>query len=162
MKNPYLFFFILIIPFLSNAQDTLKRNVSLLKESLKIDSLVGAVIKNLGEIKDPVNDSCFLLGLFKNINDAGFLMGLHTVKQKNIIFDTSKLGSETSLGYFEFCGYLVFVYGDDFMSEFFASTTTKKKFTFIKPTKQEFVNELKYMYGWDVFYKEGAFFLGVH
>jgi hypothetical protein len=100
--------------------------------------------------------------LFKNKSDVGFISGVHTSNHKEIIFDSRNFAINKNCGYFEFNGYLIFVYGDRFMKEFFNNTNSEKEFTFIKPTTQEAAFEMTHLMSWAVFYENGIFNFGVH
>ncbi|HEY2582917.1 MAG TPA: hypothetical protein VGI43_13975 [Mucilaginibacter sp.] len=136
------------------AQSTFKKSVPLLKESIKIDSLITTTIANLENPKPLENDSCFLLILDKRGFDEGMILCVHTLNHKETIL-RGDLRNNKGLGYFELKGYLVFVYGDTFMNEFFTNTKSKKEFAFSKTTDLGGC-------GWAVFYREGTFNIGVH
>ena len=167
--KPYAMKRSLLIPLLilafslsAPAQNTLKRGVPLLRESPKIDSLIKSVINIPANSKSLEDDSCILLGLFKNKNDAGFIGRLYKLNHKQILLDFSNFGKNRNHGYFEFNGYLIFVYGNDFMKEFFTNTQSKKEFTFINPTTQQLISQMRNSVGSFLFYKDGEFYSGVH
>lgn len=163
MKSYLAILSIIVISLnICQAQDTVRRNVPLLKESIKIDSLILCVIDINKSIKVSENDSCMLLGLFKNNNDAGFIRGIHALNHEHVIFDFEKFRNNHGLGYFEFNGYLIFVYGNEFMSQFFTDTKSKKEFTFVKSKVQDEISVMRNFTNWVVFYKNGEFGCGVH
>jgi len=162
MKTLIFLFILLIASFFCHAQDTTKRNISLLKESSKIDSLINSIISFSEGPKSSKKDSCFVLSLFKTKSDAGFISNVHISNHKQVISDFRPFWKNINCGYFELNGYLIFIYGDSFMKEFFSNTQTKKEFTFIKPTTQEAVLQLNELMSWAVFYKNNTFSWGVH
>lgn len=162
MKVLTTFFALLVIPFISHAQDTLKKSIPLFKQSPKIDSLINSVINHNEGLRVSNKDSCFLLGLYKTKDDAGFISSVKASNHKQIISDFRSFWKNKNCGYFEFKGYLIFVYSDSFMKDFFSKSQSTKEFTFIKPTTQESALELKHSISWAVFYKNNEFRFGVH
>jgi len=163
MKN-YLF---ILFPFIfasivCEAQDTVKRNVPLLKESIKIDSLILSVINIPDYLKAPKNDSCIVLSLSKNDVEK-YIYGAHALNHREIIFDLGgNLIHNKSVGYFEFKGYLIFVYGDAFKNDFFSYTEKKRTFAFVKPKPDDIFPLIRGYMSWAVIYRDGGFNYGVH
>jgi hypothetical protein len=118
------------------AQDTLKMEVPALLESGKIDSLMLGVIKSPENLKAPKNDSCLLLGLNKN-EIFSYIHGIHAMNNRETIFSIGNFENLNNVGCFEVGGYLVFVFGDEMVSKFFANTHQTREFTFIRPTAQQ-------------------------
>jgi hypothetical protein len=142
------------------AQRVVKKSVALLKESPKIDSLMKLILA-IPE-KAAENDSCLLIRLDRNKNDAGSIEGIHTLNHNRVIFDLWNFKDQKDLGCFEFEGYLIFVYGNEFMNDFFTKTGSKKEFDFIKPSVEESVFMIRHFMGWTLFYKNGQFNYEVH
>lgn len=162
MKNYSIIFLLVIALNICQAQDTIKSNIPLLIESSKIDSLISSVINVPEHLKAPKNDSCIVLSLSKN-EVENFIYGAHALDHRSIIVDLGgNLKDKRSLGYFEFSGYLIFAYGDAFMSKFFTYTEAKKEFTFVKPETKNVLSLIKGYMSWAVFYREGRFYYGVH
>jgi hypothetical protein len=163
MKSYLTILSIVIISLnICQAQDTLKKDVRLLKESIKIDSLISSFINANETIKIRENDSCVLLMLQENNDDAGEIQGIRASNHKSIIFGFANFENSKSIGYFEFSGYLVFVYGDSFMNRFFTYTKSKKEFVFIKPTIYDNIFIVQHFLSWTLFYDHGKFREGVH
>ncbi len=155
-----VFVFVVFASNICRAQVTMK-SIPLLKESAKIDSLISSVIapENLKGLK---NGSCILLALNKTKYDAGFVQGIHAIIHKGIVYDYANFNHQKKLGYFEFRGYLIFVYGDSVMNKFFSYTKSRKQFTFIKPTPKQEIFTIHNFMSWALFYREGEFNYGVH
>jgi|SRR6185437_6658766 len=163
MKISVTILFIIFIALNTcSAQDTVTKNLRLLKESVKIDSLISSVIMAPSHLEASKNDSCFLLGLFKSDDDAGFIAGLHVFNHKKTIIGYANFYDRDGLGYFEFRGYLVFVYGDSFKDEFFKRTKLTREFTFITPTANDEIFLDEHYRSWAVFYDNDRFGYGVH
>ena len=109
-----------------------------------------------------MDDSCIILSLSRNEFEK-YIQGTHTLNQRQIIFDLGgNLNNNKNLGYFEFDGYLVFVYGDSFMKKFFVYTTSKRKFILIKPKVKDTLSFIRGFMSWAVFYRDGKFNYGVY
>jgi len=143
------------------AQDSFKKTVPLVKESAKIDSLLSAIINIPKYLKAPKDDSCIALCLGKNDLEK-YVYGLHAINHREIIFDIGNLKSKKRLGYFNLKGYLIFVYGDAFMNEFFIFTNLTKEFIFVKPKAEETLSLMRNFMSWAVFYRDGELNYGVH
>ena len=146
---------------LTNAQNISKREVVLLKESPKIDSLILKLINIPHNLKAAKNDSCFLLALYKG-NVRSSVQALPAFSKRTEITSIGKFEKDKTLGYFEIYGHLVFVCGDDFMNNFFERTKSKKTFAF----RQSGLNEMTAIFGnymgWAIFYRDGEFNYGMH
>jgi len=82
----YLYSLVIIAITLNicQAQTSKTTFIPLLKESPKIDSLLLSII-NSEYSKALKNDSCFLLDLSINKNDAGFIQSIHAENKKSLI-----------------------------------------------------------------------------
>jgi hypothetical protein len=67
-----------------------------------------------------------------------------------------------SLGYFQFNGCLVFIYGKPIVNELFQRTESKKEFHFVKITGTELMYMLQNYISWAVFYSNGELSYGMH
>jgi len=143
------------------AQGSFKRTVSLVKESAKIDSLLSAIINIPKYLKAPKDDSCIVLCLGKS-DPERYVYGLHAINHREIIFDIGNLKNKKRLGYFNHKGYLIFVYGDAFMNEFFIYTNLTKEFIFVKPKAEETLSLMRNFMSWAVIYRDGELNYGVH
>ncbi len=145
----------------SNAQNISKREVVLLKESPKIDSLILRLISIPGEEKAVKDDSCFLLAIYKG-NARSFVQGLPAFNKRTEILSPGKFQKDKTLGYFEIYGHLVFVYGDDFMNKFFERTKSKKTFVFRQSKSSEIIDVVRNYMSWAIFYRDEVFNYGMH
>ena len=144
------------------AQDTVTRSVTLFSESPKVDSLISSVIHdNSTHSKPAKNDSCFLLELSKD-NNLNFIQGIRASNKKNLVFDYVDFEKYKSLGYFQFNGYLVFIYGKPIVNELFQRTESKKEFHFVKIRGTELMYMLQNYISWAVFYENGELGYGMH
>jgi len=165
MTRLYLIiFFFLVIPYKGIAQqNTYIKNISLVKESPAIDSLLNRLIANLENLKRVECDSCLLLGLFKRKIDDGFVYNVHKSNDRQkAYYSFPDFAPDKTLGYFNYNGYLVFVYGDASLKEYINYTDFKKPFIFKKPSTQESVSIITHNMPWILFYKNGVFSYGFH
>ena len=161
MKKIYFILILSIIPFITKSQDTVKRDVTLLKESVKIDSLISSLIHISISVKSPKNDSCLLLHLTNNRDDC-FVVGLPARNQKKLIFDLGgNLKNSNTLGYFEFNGYLIFVFCDSFIKKFVTYSKTKKKFVIVEPKVSDFLSLYTGFMSWAIIYSNKKFVYGL-
>ena len=155
MKS-YLLTFLFIATFsFCRAQDSLKMALPQLLESAKIDSLISAIIKSPENQKVAKNDSCLLLMLSKNETHS-YLQGIKAVKNKETIFSAGHSQNQKNIGFFEYNGYVVFVYGDEILDRFFANTDQTKEFTFINPSTQQAIFILSNYLSLNLAYENGT------
>jgi hypothetical protein len=162
MKKRLVFLFLLIaISTICKSQDTIRRNIPLLKESAQVDSLINSVNNISGNSKASKNDSCILLYLTEDIR-RNFIQGLHMTNYKKIVYSFADFEKDKSVGYFQFNNYLIFVYGDKFMKQFFTYSKDRKEFTFIRPTTEKYFDMIRHYLCWAVFYDNEHLNYGVH
>ena len=147
---------------LCKGQDTIKVNVPLLKESEKVDSLICAVVnQNKTYSVARTDDSCFLLCLSEG-DKLNFVQGIKASIKKNEVFDYANFSKNKNLGFFEFNGYLVFVYGEPFVNKLFRHDTSTKAFNFFKDNISTEFYMIQHYISWAVFYRDGKLNYGVH
>jgi len=142
-------------------QDTVKKNIKLYKESYKIDSLISRITKDYVFRKSPEKASCFLLNLNEGSDDNGFIMQIRSFNNNQTISEYAYFLNENRLGYFEFNGVLIFVYGDQFMNQLLKKTKNKKEFTFIKSSVDSDVFVMTHFMQYFIFYDHGDLNYGV-
>ena len=142
-------------------QDTIQKSIPMLKESAKVDSFIMHIINIPDKEKASKDDSCLLLNLTYH-SSANFIQGLYALNNRRTIFGFADFENDGNVGYFEFKKYLIFVYGDKYLKQFFKPTNVKRQFNFIKMNTTNFFPMIKGYLSWAVFYDDKTLNYGVH